>query len=126
MLRPLDPAAVVVGEGFRFGHRARGNATTLAAAGFDVREVDLTGVVVHGHQAPVSSSSIRYALDAGDVESAAAMLGRPHRVDGIVVRGDQRGRALLGFPRPPTCQWIRPRRHRRTACTQAGSPGSMH
>ena len=98
VLRPLDPAAVVVGEGFRFGHRASGNATTLAAAGFDVREVDLTGVVVHGHQAPVSSSSIRYALDAGDVESAAAMLGRPHRVDGTVIRGDQRGRALLGFP----------------------------
>jgi riboflavin kinase/FMN adenylyltransferase len=98
VLLPLDPAAVVVGEGFRFGHRASGNATTLAAAGFDVREVDLTGVVVHGHAAPVSSSSIRYALDAGDVESAAAMLGRPHRVDGTVIRGDQRGRALLGFP----------------------------
>jgi riboflavin kinase / FMN adenylyltransferase len=98
VLRPLEPAAVVVGDGFRFGHRASGNAKTLAAAGFDVREVDLTGVVVHGHQAPVSSSSIRYALDAGDVESAAAMLGRPHRVDGTVIRGDQRGRALLGFP----------------------------
>ena len=85
--------------------RASASATARAGTrprwrlpGFDVREVDLTGVVVHGHQAPVSSSSIRYALDAGDVESAAAMLGRPHRVDGTVIRGDQRGRALLGFP----------------------------
>jgi riboflavin kinase / FMN adenylyltransferase len=98
VLAPLRPAAIVVGEGFRFGHKASGNATTLAAAGFDVREVDLTGVTVHGHETPVSSSAIRYALDGGDVESAAAMLGRPHRVDGTVIRGDQRGRALLGFP----------------------------
>src|SRR6185312_4453528 len=36
-------------------------------------------------------------VDAGDVATAAAALGRPHRVEGVVVRGDQRGR-LLGFP----------------------------
>jgi riboflavin kinase/FMN adenylyltransferase len=45
----------------------------------------------------VSSTRIRELLEAGDVAGAAAALGRPHRVEGVVVRGHQRGRAL-GFP----------------------------
>jgi riboflavin kinase/FMN adenylyltransferase len=45
----------------------------------------------------ISSSYIRERLDEGDVAAAAAALGRPHRVEGVVVRGQQRGRAL-GFP----------------------------
>jgi riboflavin kinase/FMN adenylyltransferase len=49
------------------------------------------------HGVTVSSSSIRELLAAGDVAGAARDLGRPHRVEGVVVRGHQRGRAL-GFP----------------------------
>ena len=98
VLVPLDPAAVVVGEGFRFGHRARGTRPRWRLRASTSGRSTSPAWSCTGTQAPVSSSSIRYALDAGDVESAAAMLGRPHRVDGTVIRGDQRGRALLGFP----------------------------
>ena len=44
-----------------------------------------------------SSTYIRSCVDAGDVVAAAEALGRPHRVEGVVVRGDGRGR-VLGFP----------------------------
>ena len=49
------------------------------------------------HGTTISSSEIRSMLNAGDVAGAARDLGRPHRVEGVVVRGHQRGRAL-GFP----------------------------
>ena len=45
----------------------------------------------------LSSTYIRSCVDAGDVAEAATALGRPHRLEGVVVRGDQRGRQL-GFP----------------------------
>lgn len=96
-LAPLAPRHVVVGDNFRFGHKAAGDVDTLRelgqARGFDVEAVsllELDGVVV-------SSTEIRQRLHAGDVETAAAMLGRPHTVEGVVVRGDQRGHDL-GFP----------------------------
>ena len=93
----LHAAAVVVGENFRFGHKAAGDVALLAELGekydFAARGVPLftdAGVIV-------SSSSIRALLAAGDVAGAARDLGRPHRVEGVVVRGHRRGRAL-GFP----------------------------
>lgn len=46
---------------------------------------------------PVSSSKIRLALDNGDVTLAAKLIGRPHAINGVVVRGDGRGRTI-GFP----------------------------
>jgi riboflavin kinase / FMN adenylyltransferase len=93
----LHAAAVVVGENFRFGHKAAGDITLLSALG-EKLEFDAEGVplVVKGHGV-VSSTEIRERLAAGDVAGAGALLGRPHRVDGVVVRGHQRGRAL-GFP----------------------------
>jgi riboflavin kinase / FMN adenylyltransferase len=93
----LHAAAVVVGENFRFGHKAAGDITLLGTLGeklqFDAEGVPL---VVKGHGA-VSSTEIRQRLESGDVAGAAVLLGRPHRVDGVVVRGHQRGRTL-GFP----------------------------
>jgi riboflavin kinase/FMN adenylyltransferase len=93
----LHAAAVVVGENFRFGHKAAGDVSLLGELGekynFTAEGVPLFtdgGVTV-------SSSSIRALLAAGDVAGAARDLGRPHRVEGIVVRGHLRGRAL-GFP----------------------------
>jgi riboflavin kinase / FMN adenylyltransferase len=89
----LHAAAVVVGENFRFGHKAAGDVPLLGRLG---EKYDFTaeGVPL---LAGVSSSHIRERLAAGDVRAAAAALGRPHRVEGVVVRGHQRGRSL-GFP----------------------------
>ena len=97
LMGPLDARAVIVGANFRFGHRAAGDVATLTelgqARGF--RTVGVSLLEIDG--VTVSSTEIRTAVAAGDVERAAAMLGRPHIVDGIVVRGDRRG-AQLGFP----------------------------
>jgi riboflavin kinase / FMN adenylyltransferase len=93
----LHAARVVVGENFRFGHKAAGDVALLAELG---EKYDFTaeGVpLLADDGATVSSSGIRARLAAGDVAGAAHDLGRPHRVEGVVVRGHQRGRAL-GFP----------------------------
>ncbi len=88
---------VVVGENFRFGHRAAGDVTLLAELGekYDFGVEGLPLLADAGMT--ISSSTIRDQLSAGDVSGAAAALGRPHRVEGVVVRGLGRGRAL-GFP----------------------------
>jgi riboflavin kinase/FMN adenylyltransferase len=94
----LRAAAVVVGENFRFGHRAQGDVALLRelAAGTDI-EIDGLELERSGEQ-PWSSTVIRARLDAGDVEGAAESLGRCFAVTGQVVPGHQRGRELLGYP----------------------------
>jgi riboflavin kinase/FMN adenylyltransferase len=93
----LHAAHVTVGEDFRFGHRAAGDVALLAELG---EKYDFTAegvpLLADAGQA-ITSTGIRARLDAGDVTGAARHLGRPHRVEGTVVRGHQRGRAL-GFP----------------------------
>jgi riboflavin kinase / FMN adenylyltransferase len=93
----LHAAAVVVGEDFRFGHKAVGDVPLLAQLGekYDFTAEGVPLLVTGG--ITMSSTSIRERLAAGDVAGAAAILGRPHRVEGVVVRGHMRGRAL-GFP----------------------------
>ena len=96
ILRPLNPALIVVGENFRFGRGASGSIATLQEAGggdFEVQAAELLSV----DEQVTSSSVIRQALISGDVATAAENLGRNFRVRGIVVVGDQRGRHL-GFP----------------------------
>jgi riboflavin kinase/FMN adenylyltransferase len=93
----LHAARVVVGEDFRFGHKAAGDVALLAQLG---EKYDFTaeGVpLLADDGVTISSSEIRERLAAGDVAGAARDLGRPHRVEGVVVRGQQRGRSL-GFP----------------------------
>jgi riboflavin kinase / FMN adenylyltransferase len=93
----LHAARVVVGEDFRFGHKAAGDVALLAELG-EKYEFTAEGVpLVADDGVRISSSEIRAKLAAGDVTGAAVDLGRPHRVEGIVVRGHRRGRAL-GFP----------------------------
>jgi riboflavin kinase/FMN adenylyltransferase len=93
----LHAAAVVVGENFRFGHKAAGNVALLTELG-EKYDFDAEGFALLTDDAgTVSSSRIRDLLSAGDVAAAARELCRPHRVEGVVVRGHQRGRAL-GFP----------------------------
>ncbi len=93
----LHAAAVVVGENFRFGYRAAGDVPLLVKLGekYDFTAEGVPLLVVDG--VTISSTYIRERLAAGDVIGAAAALGRPHRVEGVVVRGHMRGRAL-GFP----------------------------
>ena len=93
---PLAPRVVVVGENFRFGHRASGDVGTLgelAAGRFEVRTLELSAV----NARTTCSTLIREALDRGDVRLASQHLGRDFRFSGVVVVGDQRGREL-GFP----------------------------
>jgi riboflavin kinase/FMN adenylyltransferase len=96
----LDARLVVVGEDFHFGHGRKGNVALLTELGlgygFEVVGVGLTGDAV-GSEA-VSSTRIRSLVAAGDVQGAAALLGRPHEVRGLVGRGDGRGGPELGFP----------------------------
>jgi len=93
----LHAAAVVVGENFRFGHRAAGDVPLLARLGekYDFTAEGVPLLVEDG--VTISSTYIRQQLAAGDVTAAARALGRPHRVEGVVVRGHMRGRGL-GFP----------------------------
>ena len=88
-LGAIGARVVVAGEGFRFGHKRAGDLSTLAALGYDAREVPLV--------AGISSSSIRSFAATGEIRPAARLLGRPLEVDGTVVSGDQRG-GTLGFP----------------------------
>src|SRR3954447_22348419 len=90
----LGATRVSVGENFRFGHRARGDAALLTSVDvFETRVVPL--VEVRGEI--VSSSHIRGLVAAGDVAEAAHFLGDPFRLRGTVVHGDERGRTL-GYP----------------------------
>lgn len=93
----LRAVEVVVGTNFTYGHGAAGTVATLAETGpaHGFRAEGVTLLELDGEV--ISSTSVRAAVEAGDVERAARMLGRPHLVDGVVVRGDQRG-AALGFP----------------------------
>ena len=93
----LHAAAVVVGEDFRFGHRAAGDVPLLATLG-EKYDFSTEGVpLLADDGVTISSTYIRERLEAGDVVTAATELGRPHRVEGIVYRGHMRGRQL-GFP----------------------------
>jgi riboflavin kinase/FMN adenylyltransferase len=105
LVEHLHAAQVVIGRNFTYGYKAGGNVDTLVAEGrrfgFAVEGVPLANV--SGDDGPgeedvtISSTYIRACVAAGDIVSAARALGRPHRVDGVVVRGDRRGRDL-GYP----------------------------
>lgn len=95
----LRVSTVLVGEDFRFGHRGAGTPALLRElgpdGGFTVEVVE--DVYLEDSERRVSSSWIRELLAAGDVATAARVLGRPVDVRGEVVHGHKRGREL-GFP----------------------------
>ncbi|MDD7931666.1 bifunctional riboflavin kinase/FAD synthetase [Actinomycetospora straminea] len=101
----LHAAMVVVGRNFTFGHKAAGDVAELVRLGqrfgFAAEGVDLVtepiGAAASGSTVTFSSTYVRACISAGDVRAAAEALGRPHRLEGVVVRGDQRGREL-GYP----------------------------
>jgi len=94
--------AVIVGRNFRFGAKAAGDTATLTSLGVDLGfVVEVVPLVSEGMPGDTeeawSSTRIRASIATGELEAASAMLGRPHRLEGTVVRGDQRGREL-GYP----------------------------
>lgn len=97
LVEHLHAVAVVVGENFRFGHKAAGDVAELGRIG-ERFGFAATGVrLVRDGETTISSTYVRACVDAGDVVAAARALGREHRVEGVVVRGDARGRTL-GYP----------------------------
>ncbi len=101
LVERLHVLDVVVGENFTFGKKAAGNVVTLRKAGerfgFSVESVSLVAEQHQSETVTFSSTYIRACVDAGDVVAAAEALGRPHRVEGVIVRGEGRGRGL-GYP----------------------------
>ncbi len=95
----LGARTVVVGRDVRFGRRNSGDLATMVdlgrAYGFTVEVVE--DVAPGASHRRWSSTWVRELLAAGDAPGAARVLGRPHRMRGVVVHGDARGRAL-GFP----------------------------
>ena len=94
LIKQLDSGDVIVGANFTYGHKAAGNVETLKAyPEFNVHDLDLKA----DDDEIVSSTRIRAAITAGDVETARLLLTRPHRLDGVVVHGEARGREI-GYP----------------------------
>ncbi len=93
----LDVRYLVVGDDFHFGHQRRGDIAMLRTAGeqHGFQVVEMHTFEVDG--ARVSSTRVREALSAGELNRAAQLLGRSYRMSGRVVQGDQRGRTI-GFP----------------------------
>jgi len=94
LVEQLMATTVIVGQNFTYGFKAAGNVATLAQhPEFKTIVLDLQS----NAEEAISSTRIRSAIVNGDVESAREMLTRPHRLDGIVVHGEKRGREI-GYP----------------------------
>ena len=97
LMKQLQISGVVVGQNFTYGHKAAGKVSDLISSGhqhgFFAEEVSLQEI---GGDV-VSSTSIREVVIKGDVEFAAKMLTRSHRLEGVVVHGEKRGREI-GYP----------------------------
>ncbi|MCH7853685.1 MAG: bifunctional riboflavin kinase/FAD synthetase [Proteobacteria bacterium] len=97
LLDSLNVRKLIVGESFHYGLNRSGNIEHLkkAAKKLDFEVVRIPAVTYEGET--VSSTAVRHALSSGDLQRAAALLGRPYRMSGKVVHGKHLGRKL-GFP----------------------------
>jgi riboflavin kinase/FMN adenylyltransferase len=97
LIGQLSASTIIVGKNFTYGHKAAGNVESLIKDGlsfnFTVDVQDLQS----GEGEVISSSRIRHLVTTGKVEEARALLSRPHRLDGVVVHGEKRGREI-GYP----------------------------
>jgi riboflavin kinase/FMN adenylyltransferase len=97
LIARIRAAGVATGEDFTFGKGRGGNVEVLKRLGAEHGlSVDAVAPIL-GDGAPVSSSVIREALQAGDCETATALLTRPFAIEGVVEHGDKRGRTI-GYP----------------------------
>ena len=92
LLGSVRAAKIVVGHDFAMGHGREGTTEWLSAR---VPTVVVPAFEVDGLR--VSSSAIRQAVSAGEMERANALLGRPFALSGVVVGGQKLGRKL-GYP----------------------------
>jgi riboflavin kinase/FMN adenylyltransferase len=97
LVERLHASGVVVGENFRYGHKAKGDVAELQRLGVRFGFTADGVTLLRDGETTLSATYVRSCVQAGDMGAAAQALGRPHRVDGIVERGDRRGRDL-GFP----------------------------
>ena len=97
LVHGLNARHLVVGDDFHFARRREGNIEQLEAAGrtLDFTVEQVPSVIVDGVR--VSSTAIREALASGATDSATALLGRPYRMSGKIVKGERVGRTL-GYP----------------------------
>ena len=96
LVKQLQVSTVIIGKNFTYGAKAAGNVDTLIKSGMSHNfTVDVQELA--GGPEPVSSSRIRNLVMEGKVEQARELLSRPHRLDGIVVHGEKRGREI-GYP----------------------------
>ena len=94
LIKQLEASDVIIGSNFTYGHKAAGNVETLKShSEFKVHVLELQS----DDSTIVSSTRIRAAITSGDVETARLLLTRPHRLDGVVVHGEARGREI-GYP----------------------------
>lgn len=93
----LGLSHVVVGQDFHFGKNRAGDITLLEAMGRTLGFGVTVAPLMQADGLGISSTAIRKALSEGRTREAATMLGHWHRIDGKVIRGDQRGRDL-GYP----------------------------
>lgn len=97
LIGKLKAVAVVVGEDVRFGKNNAGDGALLSEYGADRLDVTLIDDLGGASGRRYSSTWVRELLEAGNVRKAAKILGRPHRLRGVVEHGFKRGRQL-GFP----------------------------
>ena len=96
LVEQLHVSTIIVGKNFTYGHKAAGSIESLITSGqehnftVDVQELKTDSEVI-------SSSRIRALVIEGKVEEARSLLSRPHRLDGVVVHGEKRGREI-GYP----------------------------
>jgi len=93
----IGAAGVVTGEDFTFGKGRGGNRAVLEELGAEVGIGCRAVAPVMDQGAPVSSSRVREALQAGDCTTASRLLTRPFAIRGVVQHGDKRGREI-GYP----------------------------
>lgn len=101
LVKQLHVSTVIVGKNFTYGSKAAGTVETLIQDGekhgFTVDVQDLASQDPNGGAEVISSSRIRNLVLEGKVEQARELLSRPHRLDGVVVHGEKRGREI-GYP----------------------------
>ena len=101
LVKQLQVSTVIVGKNFTYGAKAAGTVETLKADGaahnFTVDVQELANQDLNGGEEVISSSRIRNLVLEGKVEQARELLSRPHRLDGVVVHGEKRGREI-GYP----------------------------
>lgn len=97
LVSQLSVSTVIVGKNFTYGHKAAGTVESLIKDGLNFNFTVDVQELKSEESDVISSSRIRRLVVEGKVEEARTLLSRPHRLDGVVVHGEKRGREI-GYP----------------------------